>query len=140
MVLTRRVAFDVPVIGSGQPDYAQPQPVATATELLLLKYPETEISANKYDDYAEFTLTTAQVEYIIGTNANATKAGSWTSGVLARSIAFYSTVDFLVRFNYPDAIQQLVPAQLLKTFTKRAERVFLSANSGSGNIKMWVEG
>lgn len=140
MVDIKRVVFGVAKTGSGQPDYAQPEALATTENTLVVKYPETEVSANRFDDYAELTVTTAQVEYVVGTNANAEKAGSWDSGILARSIDFYASADVFVRFNYANAVQHEVPAELLKNFTKRAEKVFVQAKSRTANVKMWIEG
>lgn len=141
MVQTKTVILlNVNTQGAGQPDYAQPQSLASTEQTLIVKYPESEISANRYDDFAQIIATATQVEYIVGTNANLTKIGSWESGVLAKSISFYSSADILVRFNFADAVQHEVPAELLKVFTKRVEKVYIQAKNGSATVKMWIEG
>jgi hypothetical protein len=140
VVIKETKVFTVQVTGVGQPDYAQPQPVVGTEKLLVVSYPETEVSANKYDDYSEFDLTSSIIEYVVGANANAQKSGSWPSGVLAKNIAFYSEVDFYLRYNYSDAIEHEIPFKILKTSDRRTERIFIRAKGALGKLKVWIEG
>ena len=129
----------MPVTGVGRLDYSALL-TQTVEEVISLSYPEQVVAANQFDDYAELDLNSSVSQYIIGTNANAQRAGSWGSGVLARSIAFFADVDFLVRFNFIDALEHEVPATILKTYAKRAERIFIRAKSRSGKVRVWMEG
>jgi hypothetical protein len=142
MVRDKTETFTVTTIGAGQPDYAQPQAVVGTTQALIVKYPETEVSGQKYDDYVEINFGTSQQEYIIGTNANNAKAGSWPSGVLARDIAFYATQDCWIRFNYPDAGPQKIPAGMVPAlrFFRRVERFFVVQGTVPGKLYAWIEG
>lgn len=139
MVELKRVTFGVTTLGAGQPDYAQPESLLTTENTLVVKYPETELSANRYDDYAEISVNTTEVEYIIGTNANA-RTDSWAPNVVARSESFYASDDILVRFNYADAVQHEIPAKLLKTFAKRVNKIYVRGKNGNATVKIWMEG
>ena len=74
MVRVKTETFTVTPVGAGQPDYAQPQVVAGTTQAIIVKYPETEVSGEKYGDYAEVSFGSGWTEYVIGTNANANKS------------------------------------------------------------------
>lgn len=143
MVRVKTETFTVKTVGAGQPDYAQPQVVAGTTQAIIVKYPETEISGEKYGDYAEVSFGSGWTEYVIGTNANASKSGSWPSGQLARAIQFYATEDCEVKFNdmaeQPWKILASQDIGLVKS-NRRTERIFVRQLTNPGKLYMWIEG
>jgi len=140
MVETKRETFTVITTGVGQPDYAQPVPAPTVERALVVAFPETEVSAKKYDDFAQINFTNVPQEYIVGTNANARVANSWPSGPLAKEIQFYATTSCWVRFNRNDAVPQFIPALLPLRFFRRTERIYVYRDTVDGIIYCWIEG
>jgi hypothetical protein len=127
-------------VGAGQPDYAQPVTELPVERALVVKFPESEVAGKRYDDFAKISFTSALTEYVVGTNANAAKAGSWPSGVLAKEIAFLTTEPCSVRFNSVDAVAQEIPAGIdIIRFFKRVERFYVQGAT-PGILYAWIEG
>lgn len=140
MARVGKQTYTVSTIGVGQPDYAQPVPAPTVERALLVTFPETEVSAKKYDDFAQISFTSALTEYIVGTNANARVANIWPSGPLAKEIQFYATQNCWVRFNNPAAVPQFIPALLPLRFFRRVERFYVHRDTVDGTLYCWIEG
>jgi hypothetical protein len=133
--------FTVRTVGAGQPDYAQPITELPVERALIVKFPESEVAGKRYDDFAKISFTSALTEYVVGTNANAAKAGSWPSGVLAKEIAFLTTQPCLIRFNSPDAVAQEIPSGIdIIRFFKRVERFYVTQDVAPGILYAWIEG
>lgn len=139
MTTTKQITFIVPPTGVGRTDYSA-LVTETVQQVLNLNYPEAAVPANQFDDYAEIPLGPTITEYIIGTNANNVRAGSWGIGAVAKNISFHADVDFLVRYNYIDAIEHEIPADVLKSTDKRTSKIYVRAKSSSGTLKVWIEG
>ena len=139
MVEVERENFTVTTIGVGQPDYAQPEPYPME-RALIVKFPETEVAGKRYDDYAQINFTATQQEYVIGTNANVQRAGSWPSEVPAKEIQFYADRACWVRFNESDAVAQLIPAELPLRFFRRTEKFYVYQDTLPGTLYAWIEG
>ena len=137
MVETKRETFTVTTIGAGQPDYSQ---VAIPVErALVVTFPQTEVAGKKYGDYAQIAFTVVQQEYVIGTNANVSKPGSWPA-VLAKEIQFYATESCWVRFNDPAEVPQFILALLPLRFFRRAEKFYVYRDTVNGTLYAWIEG
>jgi hypothetical protein len=135
---TERKTFTVETIGVGQPDYSQPEIVAERA--LSVVFPEREIAGKKYGDFAKISFTGTQQEYVIGTNANAAKSGSWPSTQVAKEIQFYATTTCHIRINDSDAVPQEVPANLPIRFFRRCTKFYVYQDSSPGTLYVWIEG
>lgn len=94
----------------------------------------------KYNDYTEIDLTNEETSYILGTNANESKEGSWPIGLKAKEILFLSDEDCWIRFNHPDAVQHFIPADDLITITQICEKIYMIRDTLDGVLRMWIEG
>jgi hypothetical protein len=139
MVRVKTETFMVTTIGAGQPDYAQPITELPVERALVVKFPESEVAGKRYNDFTKISFTSAVTEYIIGTNANAAKAGSWPSGAVAKEIAFLTTSACLVRFNDSLAVAHEIPTGLIIRFFSRVEKFYVTGES-PGTLHVWIEG
>jgi len=139
MVETKRETFTVITVGTGQPDYAQPTPLPTE-RALVVNFPEMEIAGKKYADYAQISFTATQQVYVIGTNANAAKSGSWPSGAIAKEIVYYATEDCWVRFEESDGVPQFVPKEFPLRSFKRVSKYYVYQDTAPGILRAWIEG
>lgn len=140
MVEVRRETFTVTTIGTGHPDYSTPVTQPTERSLTVL-FPEREVAGKRYDDFATINFTSVQTEYVLGTNANAAKAGSWPSGVVAKQLRFFATQPCWVRFNDADAVPQFIPATMNPLpFTKRVSKLYVFQHDTPGTLHVWIEG
>lgn len=140
MVRVKTESFIVTTIGAGQPDYAQPITELPVERALIVKFPESEVAGKRYDDFTKINFTSTVTEYVIGTNANAAKAGSWPSGAVAKEIAFLTTTACLVRFNDPQAVAHEIPSGMIIRFFRRVERFYVVKLTLEGTLHVWIEG
>lgn len=140
MVRVKTETFTVTTVGAGQPDYAQPITELPVERALIVKFPESEVAGKRYDDFTKISFTSTVTEYVIGTNANAAKTGSWSSGTVAKEIAFLATTACLIRFNDPQAIAHEIPAGMIIRFFRRVERFYVTKVTTDGTLYCWIEG
>jgi hypothetical protein len=132
--------FTVKTVGAGQPDYAQPITELPVERSLIVKFPESEVAGKRYDDFTKINFTSALTEYVIGTNANAAKAGNWPGGAVAKEIAFLTNQACLVRFNDPAAVAHEIPAGMIIRFFRRVEKFYVIQDTAPGTLYAWIEG
>ena len=134
---TKRESFTVTTIGSGQPDYSQP---TLAPEALVVKFPEREVAGQRYNDSAIISFTAAQTPYIIGTNAVASKSGTWPTGIVAKDIQYYTEQGCYVRFNEATAQPNYIPPLLPLRFFSRVTTIYVYSATVNGTLYAWIEG
>lgn len=140
MARVKTEVFTVRTVGAGQPDYAQPVTELPVERALVVKFPESEVAGKRYDDFAKINFTNALTEYVIGTNANAAKAGSWPGGVVAKEIAFLTSAVCFIRFNDTQAVVQEIPSGMIIRFFRRVEKFYVTQSIAPGTLYCWIEG
>lgn len=138
--MVTKIRFTVETEGKGNPDYNQSVEAPSVERALVVSFPEIQVAAKRFDDFAQLSVTAIEQNYVIGTNANARIAGSWEDGQLAREIQFYATNACWVRFNSPAAIPQFIPASLPLRFYRRVLKFYYYQDAAPGTLYCWIEG